>query len=148
MPDWSGAPHDEPFRLRVVQRETFGRSGTQNVPIGDIRQHIGKDLANDIGALLASGATFDGKPVRAGDVAVIVETHSDARVCQLALGRAGIASVYTGDSDIFDVGGGRRLAVAAGGVRSAAPRRGGACRRGDDVLRQDRAGPGRRAVTR
>ncbi|MDT5075326.1 MAG: exodeoxyribonuclease beta subunit, partial [Mycobacterium sp.] len=97
----AGAPSDEPFRLRVVQRETFGRRGTQNVPIGDFRQHIGKDLANDISSLLASGATFDGEPVRAGDVAVIVETHKDARVCQLALGRAGIASVYTGDSDIF-----------------------------------------------
>ena len=97
----AGAPHDDPFRLRVVQRATFGLRGTQNIPIGDIRQHIGKDLANDIGALLASGATFDGKPVRAGDVAVIVETHRDARVCQLALDRAGIASVYTGDSDIF-----------------------------------------------
>jgi exodeoxyribonuclease V beta subunit len=97
----AGAPSDEPFRLRVVERGTFGRSGTQNVAIGDIRQHIGKDLANDIGALLSSGATFCGEPVRAGDVAVIVETHKDARVCQLALGRAGIASVYTGDSDIF-----------------------------------------------
>ncbi len=98
----TGAPSGEPFRLRVVQRETFGRKGTQNVPIADFRQHIGKDLANDIGALLASGAAFDGKPVRAGDVAVIVETHKDAGVCRLALGRAGIPSVYTGDSDIFD----------------------------------------------
>ncbi|MBJ7336693.1 exodeoxyribonuclease V subunit beta [Mycolicibacterium sp.] len=97
----AGAPSDEPFRLRVVRRETFGRKGTQNVPIGDFRQHIGKDLANDIGALLASGATFDGKPVRAGDVAVIVERHKDARLCEQALDRAGIASVYTGDSDIF-----------------------------------------------
>ena len=96
-----GAPSVEPFRLRVVQRETFGLRGTQNLPISDIRQHIGKDLANDIGALLASGATFEDRPVRAGDVAVIVETHRDARVCELALGRTGIASVYTGDSDIF-----------------------------------------------
>jgi exodeoxyribonuclease V beta subunit len=96
-----GAPSVEPFRLRVVKRETFGRSGSQNVAIADLRQHIGKDLANDIGALLTSGATFDGRPVQAGDVAVIVETHKDARVCQLALGRAGIAAVYTGDSDIF-----------------------------------------------
>ena len=143
-----GAPHDEPFRLRVVQRETFGLRGTQNVPIGDIRQHIGKDLANDIGALLASGATFDGKPVRAGDVAVIVETHKR---------RAGVpARAGPGRDRVglhrrlghLHVGGGRRLALAAGGVRSAAPRRGGPCRRGDDVLRQDRAGPGRRAVTR
>jgi exodeoxyribonuclease V beta subunit len=97
----AGAPNGEPFRLRVVRRATFGLRGIQNIPISDIRQHIGKDLANDIGALLASDATFDGKPVRAGDVAVIVETHRDARVCQLALDRAGIASVYTGDSDIF-----------------------------------------------
>ena len=96
-----GAPNVEPFRLRVVNRTTFGRRGTQNVSIGDLRQHIGKDLANDVGALLAGGATFDGRPVLAGDVAVIVETHKDARVCQQALGRAGIPAVYTGDSDIF-----------------------------------------------
>ena len=97
----AGAPSDDAFRLRVVQRPTFGRSGIQNVAIADIRQHVGKDLANDISALLASGATFGGEPVRAGDVAVIVERHKDARLCQLALDRAGIASVYTGDSDIF-----------------------------------------------
>jgi exodeoxyribonuclease V beta subunit len=97
----AGAPNGAPFRLRVVQRTTFGLRGVQNIPISDIRQHIGKDLANDIGALLASDATFCGEPVQAGDVAVIVETHKDARVCQSALDRAGIPSVYTGDSDIF-----------------------------------------------
>ena len=97
----AGAPHDAPFRLRVVTRDTFGLRGVQNLPINDIRQHIGRDLASDIGALLASGATFESRPVQAGDVAVIVETHKDARTCQLALGRAGIPSVYTGDSDIF-----------------------------------------------
>jgi exodeoxyribonuclease V beta subunit len=97
----AGAPHDDPFRLRVVQRHTFGRSGTQNLSIGDLRRHIGQDLANDIARLLTSGATFGDRPVRAGDVAVIVETHKDARACQRALGTAGIPSVYTGDSDIF-----------------------------------------------
>ena len=97
----AGAPRGEPFRLRVVRRDTFGRRGTQNVPIADYRDHICRDLANDIGALLASGAAFDGSPVRAGDVAVIVERHLDARLCQRALGRAGIPAVYTGDSDIF-----------------------------------------------
>ncbi|MET4430751.1 exodeoxyribonuclease V beta subunit [Mycolicibacterium sp. 624] len=96
-----GAPHDDPFRLRVVARPTFGRSGTQNVAIADLRRHISQDLANDIGELLASGATFDGKPVQAGDVAIIVETHRDARACQRSLTAAGIPCVYTGDSDIF-----------------------------------------------
>ena len=48
-----------------------------------------------------SDATFDGEKVQAGDIAVIVETHKDARRCYRALTAAGIAAVYTGDSDIF-----------------------------------------------
>jgi exodeoxyribonuclease V beta subunit len=96
-----GAPCDDPFRLRVVKRETFGRSGTQVVTIGDLRTHIPRDLAADIGDLLTSDAGFDGKPLKAGDIAVIVENHTDARACYRALRAAGIAAVYTGDSDIF-----------------------------------------------
>ena len=79
----------------------FGRSGTSPILIGDLRSHIPADMAADIGDLLASGATFDGKPVGAGDVAVIVEKHKDARACFDALCEAGIPAVYTGDSDIF-----------------------------------------------
>ncbi len=97
----AGAPHNDPFRLRVVRRATLGRSGTQNLPIDDLREHIGRDLAADIGALLASGATFDGKPLQARDIAVIVEKHKDARACRGALADAGIPAVYTGDSDVF-----------------------------------------------
>ncbi|WP_237570042.1 UvrD-helicase domain-containing protein [Mycolicibacterium lacusdiani] len=98
----AGAPYPDPFRVRVVQRPTFGKRGTQNVPIDDIRRHIGRDLANDVATLLASGATFDGRRIEARDVAVIVEKHKDARICQKALAAAGIPCVYTGDSDIFE----------------------------------------------
>ncbi len=97
----AGAPCDEPFRLRVVRRETLGRSGTRPLLIGDLRSHIPADMAADIGTLLASGATFDGEPVGAGHLAVIVEKHKDARACYDALCEAGIPAVYTGDSDIF-----------------------------------------------
>jgi exodeoxyribonuclease V beta subunit len=97
----AGAPCNDPFRLRVVRRETLGRSGTRALLIGDLRTHIPADLAADIGNLLASGATFDGAPICAGDVAVIVEKHVDARACYDALCQAGIPAVYTGDSDIF-----------------------------------------------
>ena len=97
----AGAPHNDPFRLRVVTREKFGRSGTKIIPIGDLRDFIPRDLAADIGALLASDATFDGHKVAARDIAVIVEKHRDARACFDALTDAGIPAVYTGDSDIF-----------------------------------------------
>ncbi|BBX74907.1 exodeoxyribonuclease V subunit beta [Mycobacterium shinjukuense] len=97
----AGAPHPAPFRLRVVKRHTLGYGGTANVPIGLLRQHIPEDLAADIAELLASGATFDGRPLAAGDIAVIVEHHKDARACRNALASAGIPAVYTGDTDVF-----------------------------------------------
>jgi exodeoxyribonuclease V beta subunit len=97
----AGAPCTEPFRLRVVSREKFGRRGTQKIPIDDLRSYIGRDLAAEIAALLASPATFDGRPVKAGDIAVIVEKRKDARACFAALTAAGIPAVYTGDSDVF-----------------------------------------------
>ncbi|HZQ30357.1 MAG TPA: exodeoxyribonuclease V subunit beta [Mycobacterium sp.] len=97
----AGAPHNDPFRLRVVRRETFGRSGIDNIPITELREHIPKDLAADIGTLLASDATFGGEKVQARHIAVIVERHEDARCCYRALCDLGIPAVYTGDSDIF-----------------------------------------------
>ena len=51
--------------------------------------------------MLASGATFDGEPLRARDIAVIVERHRDAEVCFQALCDAGIPVVYTGNTDVF-----------------------------------------------
>lgn len=98
----AGAPRNDPFRLRVVSRETFGVRGDRVIPIDKLRGHISRDLAADIGRLLNSGATFCDKPIQAEDVAVIVETHKDARACFDALTTAGIPAVYTGDSDVFN----------------------------------------------
>ncbi|MDA4107321.1 exodeoxyribonuclease V subunit beta [Mycobacterium holsaticum DSM 44478] len=97
----AGAPSCDPFRLRVVRRETMGRSGTRPTLIADLRRHIPLDMAADIAGLLTSGATFDGTPIEAKHIAVIVEKHVDARACYDALCQAGIPAVYTGDSDIF-----------------------------------------------
>ena len=96
-----GAPHNAPFRLRVVSRAGFGVSGVNIIRMDRLRAHVADDLAADVRALLASGATFDGRPVEPGDVAVIVETHNDARACREALARAGIAAVSTGGADVF-----------------------------------------------
>ncbi|ORB85512.1 exodeoxyribonuclease V subunit beta [Mycobacterium kansasii] len=97
----AGAPHGAPFRLRVVKRSAVGYGGTANVPIKLLRDHIPADLAGDIASLLSSGASFAGRPVAAGDIAVIVEQHRDARACRDALAKAGIPAVYTGDTDVF-----------------------------------------------
>ncbi|MEB3983556.1 exodeoxyribonuclease V subunit beta [Mycobacterium sp. 663a-19] len=98
----AGAPRNAPFRLRVVKRPALGYDETDNIPIDVLRRHIPADLAADIGALLASGATYAGRPVEAGDIAVIVEQHRDARACRDALAAAGIPAIYTGDTDVFE----------------------------------------------
>ncbi len=97
----AGAPRNDPFRLRVVPRKALGRHGLANMPIDDLREYIGADLAADIRALLANGATFDGKPLQARDIAVIVERHEDAGACFRALCDAGVPAVYTGNTDVF-----------------------------------------------
>ncbi|ADB32995.1 exodeoxyribonuclease V, beta subunit [Kribbella flavida DSM 17836] len=97
----AGAPCDAPFRLRVALRDQFGSAARKNIPMDELRDHITRDLAADIGQLLAAGATYAGRPLRAGDIAVIVEAHKDARACREALAQAGIPAVYSGDLDIF-----------------------------------------------
>ncbi|MGW1347565.1 3'-5' exonuclease, partial [Kribbella sp. NPDC002412] len=97
----AGAPSDAPFRLRVARREQFGSPSRKSIPMDDLRDHIARDLAADIGQLLAAGATYDDRLLRAGDIAVIVEAHKDARACREALAAAGIPAVYSGDLDIF-----------------------------------------------
>ncbi|OBG75067.1 MULTISPECIES: exodeoxyribonuclease V subunit beta [unclassified Mycobacterium] len=97
----AGAPSNDPFRLRVVARKTLGRRGIANLPIDELRAHIGADLAADIRALLASGARFGGAPLQARDIAVIVEKHRDAAACFQALCDAGVPAVYTGNTDVF-----------------------------------------------
>lgn len=97
----AGAPSGAPFRLRVVGREAFGVDGDRVIGMPALRRHIPEDLAADVAALRASGATFDGEPVTPGDIAVIVENSKDAAACQEALGRAGIPAVFTGDADVF-----------------------------------------------
>ncbi|MGE0778369.1 exodeoxyribonuclease V subunit beta [Mycolicibacterium sp.] len=97
----AGAPHNHPFRLRVVTREQTGTRPDRVIPIDRLRSHIPRDMAADIAALLAAGATFCGEPLAPGDIAVIVESHRDGRACFDALAAAGIPAVYAGDSDVL-----------------------------------------------
>ena len=97
----AGAPRNDPFRLRVVDRETFGKRGDRVVWIGDLREHIAADMAADVARLLSSGATFDGRALTARDVAVIVGDRWDAAACREAFARVGVPVVYSGDTDIY-----------------------------------------------
>ena len=132
------------------QRETFGRSGdSEPCRSTSCATHIGADLAADIGALLASGATFDGRaaagPRHRGDRR---EAPDAARLLASALRRRA-SPRCTPATPTCSPPRPPRTGCACwrrstnrtgpGMVRAAAR---------DDVLRRDAPKPGRPAATR
>ncbi len=97
--------NDAAFRLRVLTRDDAGVDADADVRIAKARTTIARDVAADISALLAGRATYDDgdgpRPVRPGDVAVLVERHGDAEILHTALTAHGIASVRGGGADVL-----------------------------------------------
>ncbi len=66
-----------------------------------MRPFVARDLAVDVEALLTSGATFEDRPVVAGDVAVLVPTHAQTTLVQKALLDRGVPAVIAGSGSVF-----------------------------------------------
>ncbi len=96
-----GAPVPAPLRLRAVRRDSLGRGPGVSLPVGDVRPHVARDLALDVRRLLASGATFDGRPLEPRDVAVISYRHADLAAAQRALVEEGVPAVIAGGGSVF-----------------------------------------------
>ena len=97
----AGAPSDAPFRLRVARREQFGSATRKSIAMDDApRPHRPRPRRRHRSAARRR-RDVRRSAARAGDVAVIVEAHKDARACREALAEAGIPAVYSGDLDIF-----------------------------------------------
>jgi exodeoxyribonuclease V beta subunit len=96
-----GAPEQAPFRIRAVAAAELGVEDGGSLPIARAREHIATDLADDVALLLSSDATFEGRPVRAGDVAVLMQSLSQVGLFREALATRGIASVVSGGSSVL-----------------------------------------------
>ena len=97
----TGAPSGSPLRLRVATRAQFGKGARAKVYMDQVRPHIAEDLATDIAALLSSGATFCDRPLIAGDVAVLVNTHAQGALIRKALAAVNVPSVTTGAGSVY-----------------------------------------------
>jgi len=96
-----GAPVGAPLRLRLLRATDFptGRDGT--VRIDTLRDHIADDLAADVARLLASGATYDGEPIGAGHVALLLSSVKRVEPIRAALLAHGIPSVVGGGTSVM-----------------------------------------------
>jgi len=109
-PRLSGAPVSSPLRVRVVPRDDVGVHNGHARP-DPAREHIARDLAADVVALLTSDATIevrsqDGDVVRhehvsPGHLAVLVRRNRDAELVRDALDAAGVPAVLNGAGSVF-----------------------------------------------
>jgi exodeoxyribonuclease V beta subunit len=97
----SGTPNPAPFRLRVLRRDQFGKSGSNPLLVSQTRPHIARDLALDIRALISSGAQFEDRDLEPRDVAVISYRHADLAAAQQALHDVGVPAVIAGGGSVF-----------------------------------------------
>ena len=99
----SGAPTDAAFRVRVVEREAVTPGKDAVLRVDAVRPYVADDVAADIARLLASGATLDdaSRPVRPGDIAVLVYSNKEAGYVREALRAARVPAVLTGTSSVF-----------------------------------------------
>lgn len=86
-----------PFELLFLPRE-----GVKPIPRWRIGEQLPTLIASEVGTLLNSGSCISGKPVEAGDVAVLTRTNMQAFRVQQALRDIGVTSVVLGDQSVFE----------------------------------------------
>ena len=96
----AGLPSPHPVRLRAIRPDDSGAVG-----IDPLRERIAVDLADDVARLLSSDATFDDgddvRPVRAGDVAILMFSLKQVDLFRDALRARGIPSVDTSGGSVL-----------------------------------------------
>jgi exodeoxyribonuclease V beta subunit len=102
-PRLTGAPAGAPLRFRVLDRGSPRQELTRMgfAETGSAREFAAQDCANDIARLLGSAARFEGRPVRPGDVAVLVRKTVNAVKVQHWLAERGIPAVLAGAGSVF-----------------------------------------------
>jgi len=97
----AGLPTPHPWRMRVLDRAALGVGPGDLGRVDTARPTIAADCAADIATTLSSGASFDGRPIAPGDVAVLCATNAQLRAVRKALARIGIPAVLAGDESVF-----------------------------------------------
>ena len=90
-----------PFRLRVVRRAELGKGPRSKPPVALWRDHVITDTAHDIKRLIESRPTFEGRDLRAGDIAVLAARRNELEAVQLALAEVGVPSVVNAGGSVF-----------------------------------------------
>jgi len=102
----SGAPQNASLRLRVVSRAGLPLARRGGLPVIDpVRERVADDVAQDIGALLASDAKLMldevQRDLQPGDICVLVRTNRQASLVRESLATLGVTAVLASAMSVF-----------------------------------------------
>ena len=89
-----------PVRLRALPSQRVLPPGERSVSIGTVRPLVAADCAAEVTRLLTGRTTFDGRPLRAGDIAVLAHTRRQLDEVRSALTALGLRSVIVSSDSI------------------------------------------------
>jgi exodeoxyribonuclease V beta subunit len=69
-----------------------------------VQQAVAAEIARLLGAARAGEVTLDGRPLQAGDIAVLVRSHADGGAMRQALAAVGVGSVELAQASVFHSG--------------------------------------------
>lgn len=98
-PDGPDGREGKPFEILFLPRGA-GQDGPHNK--GTLGKLVPGLVAAEIVRFLASGARIEGRPVRAGDVAVLTRTNKQARAVQDALRALEVPTVLESEASVFE----------------------------------------------
>ncbi len=90
-----------PVRLRRLVRTGYGRRWKGFPAVSRLRDAVACDVAADVVDLLSGGATYCGRPVQPGDLAVLVRTNAQGLLVRETLRGAGVPAVFAGGGSVF-----------------------------------------------
>jgi exodeoxyribonuclease V beta subunit len=108
-----------PLQVRLLDCGKERNSKKRALLIGQARAAICADMAQEIAALLEGSATLDDRAIEPADIAVLVGTHSQARMVQTALRDRGIACIVQNSGSVFASSEAADMALILAGI--AAP---------------------------
>ena len=90
-----------PFQLRVLTREDLDAPANKLASVEVVNRAISVDVAAQVRRMLDDGVTFAGRPLTAGDIAVIAHTRRHLALVQATLAEAGVPAVVSGGGSVF-----------------------------------------------
>ena len=104
----NGKPDDQPFKIVLVENgpDNNGLPGQDSAPARAAYAATAKGI---VSLLLDQSLTISGKPIKPGDVAVLVNTHRQGEYIARELRQRGIPAVRQGTGDVWESADGRIL---------------------------------------